>query len=138
MQDNPVFLDTNVLVYFYSKTEPHKQQQAAIAIKENPCCISIQVLNEYCNVCLKKLNLSFATVRQDIEEILSVCTLVAIDENTVRHALTVKDRYGFSYYDSFLVATGIDAGCTRIFSEDLSDGQIVESARIVNIFRKPS
>ncbi len=50
------FLDTNILVYCYSKDDPGKQQ-AAVEVASLPAVlISTQVVQELCNTLLKKLN----------------------------------------------------------------------------------
>jgi predicted nucleic acid-binding protein len=51
-------------------------------------------------------------------------------------ALNVMKRYGFSIYDSLIVAAAVSAGCETLFSEDLQDGQRVQdSLTIVNPFK---
>jgi predicted nucleic acid-binding protein len=50
-------------------------------------------------------------------------------------ALEIKRAYGFSYWDSAIISAAREAGCSELFSEDLSHGQIVEGVRIVDPFR---
>ena len=50
-------------------------------------------------------------------------------------ALDVQARYRYSFYDSLIVASALDAGCTRLYSEDLQDGQRIEGLTIENPFR---
>ena len=50
-------------------------------------------------------------------------------------ALEVQDRYRYGFYDSLIVAAALDAGCTRLYSEDLQDGQQIEGLTIENPFR---
>ena len=51
-----------------------------------------------------------------------------------RRALDVQERYGFSFYDSLIVATALGSGCKRLLTEDLQHGQCVEGLRIENPF----
>ena len=44
------FLDTNVVIYFYSQTETAKQQAAEKIVSNYDCFISTQVINEFCSV----------------------------------------------------------------------------------------
>jgi len=39
-----------------------------------------------------------------------------------------------SFYDSLIVAAALSAGCTRILSEDLQNGQRIEGLTIENPF----
>ena len=44
-------------------------------------------------------------------------------------------RFGFSFYDSLIVAAALEAGCTRLYSEDLQHGQRIQNLTIENPFR---
>jgi predicted nucleic acid-binding protein len=134
MSGEKVFLDTNVLVYFYSNTDSNKQRKASSEILTHQCVISTQVLSELSNVSIKKLLLPISQIQRDIQELLNYCTLSIIDADTIIHALTVQSRYGFSYYDSLIIASAIESGCGHLFSEDLSDGQIIDGVTVRNIF----
>jgi predicted nucleic acid-binding protein len=52
-------------------------------------------------------------------------------------AFTLQSTAGFSWYDSILVASAMQAGCTQLFTEDLQHGQRFGSLRIVNPFLWP-
>jgi predicted nucleic acid-binding protein len=50
--------------------------------------------------------------------------------------LTLAERHGFAFYDALLVAAALRAGCTRLYSEDLQHGQVVDrQLRILDPFR---
>jgi predicted nucleic acid-binding protein len=53
-----------------------------------------------------------------------------------RRALGVQARYRYSFYDSLIIAAALDAGCSRLYSEDLQDGQRIEELTIENPFRE--
>jgi len=135
MKDNLVFADTNVIIYAYSCSEPDKQLIASGVLANYDCVVSTQVLNEYCNVCIKKKFVSVSDIQKDIVEILSNSGLYIVDETTINKALFVKSTYGFSYYDSLIVASALECGCSILFSEDMQHGQIIDSSlRIINPF----
>ena len=50
-------------------------------------------------------------------------------------ALELKARWKFSFYDSLIVAAALEAGCKRLYSEDLQHGQRIQGLRIENPFR---
>ena len=50
-------------------------------------------------------------------------------------SLDIHTRYQFSFYDSLIVAAALEAGCTRLYSEDMQHGQQIQSLTIQNPFR---
>jgi predicted nucleic acid-binding protein len=54
---------------------------------------------------------------------------------THERGLAVFERYGFSLYDSILVAAALIAGSRILYSEDLQHGQLIDGQlRITNPF----
>lgn len=49
-------------------------------------------------------------------------------------AWSVEDHYGFSWWDSLIVAQAQRGGCTTLLTENLPHGQDVYGVRIVNPF----
>lgn len=49
-------------------------------------------------------------------------------------ALDVRARYRYSFYDALIIGAALTAGCTRIYSEDLHNGQRIDGLVIVNPF----
>jgi predicted nucleic acid-binding protein len=94
--------------------------------------ISTQVLNEYYSAMLKN-RVDERIIQQNIETMIQRCEVRLIDLAVIRSAHTLKLRYRFSYWDSLVIATALDADCKVLYSEDLQDGQQIEgSLRIVN------
>jgi len=51
------------------------------------------------------------------------------------NALSLKDRYGYSYYDCLMLASALEGNCRVIYTEDMSDGQMIDGAlEIINPF----
>ena len=131
------FIDTNVLVYLYSWDEKEKQQAAYNAIENHDCIISTQIINEFCNVCIKKLGLSALEVRKAINEILAIFPLTLVDKRTINYAIELYGKYKYSYYDSLVISSALLSGCDYLLTEDMSNGQeIDEKITITNIFKK--
>jgi predicted nucleic acid-binding protein len=58
-----------------------------------------------------------------------------IYEGTIERALNVHEKYGYSYYDSLIIASALERACQYLLSEDMSDGQVIEGKlTIKNIF----
>ena len=73
MSANKAFVDTNVLIYLYSGKDDDsgKRRQAYEAVKQYDCQISTQVLNEFNNICIKKLKITAQNIQDLIDQICS-------------------------------------------------------------------
>jgi len=132
------FLDTNLFIYMQSASDPIKKELSYDALENFNCVVSTQILNEFCNVALKKLNMKPEQIIQVLLAIDNTCDLVVVTFETVKKALGLRERYGFHYYDALVVASALEYGCIYLFSEDMSDGQVVDGClEIVNIFARP-
>lgn len=130
-----IFLDTNILVYSYSVAEIQKQTIARKLITENNSFISTQVLQELTNTAVKKFKFSYANAAIAINECCQNNNLHTNNSNTILHACKVAERYGFSFYDSLIIAAALEIGCTILYSEDMNNSQIIfNSLTIVNPF----
>jgi predicted nucleic acid-binding protein len=75
-------------------------------------------------------------VKQIISAVNANCIINVVDYDTVQRALDLKERYAYSYYDSLILAAAIESGCPKIFSEDMSNRQIIENTlEIINPFK---
>jgi predicted nucleic acid-binding protein len=126
------FIDTNVFIYLYSEDETHKKNASQKAIDKYDRIVSTQVLNEFCNVCVGKLNRSVEEVGLAIDEITKQCTILLIEKHIIKLALEIHKRYGYSYFDSLIIASALDSDCKYLITEDLADGQIIDSKLIIS------
>ena len=127
------FLDTNILVYLYYD-DTDKQDKAIEILNTRDCHISTQVLSEFSNVSFKKYKFTAQKIKEEINEICEGCSLALVTRSTVRKALDIKERYRYSYYDCLILASAIESECGVLYSEDMSDGQRVETVSIQNPF----
>ena len=130
------FLDTNILIYFYSEDDEHKRNAAYETLNNNDCVTSVQAMNESSNVWFRKFNWSASKIKEHLDNIEMVCDEVfPIHRNTINKALSLKERYGYSYYDCLMLASALDGNCQIIYTEDMSDGQIIDNTlKITNPF----
>ena len=132
------FVDTNVLVYAVGPASAKRQKAEALLLSVGDAVISSQVIAEFVNVCLKKQILPEKEIGPAAEDFMDVLRFEAVVETTIRRGLDVRERYGFSWWDSLIVAAALEAGCTELYSEDLQDGQVIEGRlRIINPFTAP-
>ena len=131
------FLDTNILIYLYSQDEPAKQAIAADLISnlENIFVISTQVIGEFVNTLFSKFGCDIPSIRVAIDDFRGQFELVPIQFSTIDKAMFLIEKYRFSYWDSMIVASALENGCTVLYSEDLQHLQkIEEKLTIVNPF----
>lgn len=127
------FLDSCVLIYALSEGDP----RALIAeeLLASGGVISVQVLNELAAVARRKLNMSWAEIRQVLDDIRTLCEPpVPLSLETHASAVEIAERYGYQIYDALIVAAALEARCHVLYSEDMQDGQVIGSLTIRNPF----
>jgi len=134
-----IFLDTNVIVYAHDRSSG-KKNTIAMEIMEylwdrKKGVISVQVMQEfYVCVTTKILKPLPLKVARKILEYLLNWDLIINDEYITIKAINLQEKYRFSFWDSLIVQSAIQSQAYTLFSEDLSDGQIIENVKIVNPF----
>lgn len=131
-----VFLDSNILIYSYSKNERDKQKIARRLISENDSWISTQVLQELTNTVTRKFNFSLLDAQKAIIECCQNNILHINTEHTILQACQLAIKYGFSFYDSLILSSSLECECDILYSEDLQHGQMIEKRlKIINPFK---
>jgi predicted nucleic acid-binding protein len=127
------FLDTNILIYAFSK-DP--RSAAAQALMSDPFALSAQGLNEFANVTHRKLALPWDRVEEAIDALTKAAELIVpVDAMMTKSALDLARRYRFAFYDALMVSAALKAGCSRFYSEDLHHGlRVDEQLDVVNPF----
>ncbi len=129
------FVDTNCLIYWLSEDEPEKKAIIAQILEKYQCVISTQVLNELCNVLLRKFHRTGVEVQQLIAELKKMFPVQEITVRTIDHALRLHTQYRYSYFDSLMLASALETSCRIIFSEDMQHQQMIKkSLQIINPF----
>jgi len=127
------FFDTSVLLYLLSKDAAKADRVEALLAERGT--ISVQVLNEFATVATRKLKMPLPEVREFLDTIRAVCDVEPVTIETHDGALAIVERYGFSLYDSLLIAAALIAGSKTLYCEDLQHGQLIDrQLRIVNPF----
>lgn len=135
------FLDTNVFVYLFEETDDRKYRIARSLVREGIAnrsgAISYQVVQETLNVITRKVATPAtpSAARRYLERVLVPLWRVMPRTALYARGLELQARYGYSFYDSLIVAAALDAGCSRLFSEDLQHGQQIDGLTIENPFR---
>jgi predicted nucleic acid-binding protein len=132
MNASDAFLDTNVLLYLLSSDAAKADRAETLAAAGG--VISVQVLNEFVSVASRKLRMSMSEIREVLSAIRAVCTVEPLSIQTHDLGFDLAQRFGLTIYDALIVAAALLAKCRIVYSEDLQDGQIIESLTVRNPF----
>lgn len=98
--------------------------------------ISFQVVQETLHVIGRKfVRLAKpADCEAALSEVLVPLRRILPSASRYARALHLHQRYGYSFYDSLIIAAALEGGCARLLSEDRQHGQVIETLRIQNPF----
>ena len=113
------FVDTNVLIYWVDDGARADTVEDLLA---GDAAISVQVLNEFANVLIKKRSMSLIDVTKLSETLIDVCQVFNLSVHVHQVALMLMAKYKFSLYDANIVAAAGLSGCEVLYSEDMQDG----------------
>lgn len=133
------FIDTNILIYTLQKEDPDKQRRAQELLANLPKpngVISYQVVQEFCNACLRRFAPTprAERMRALVLGMFEQFEVVPWSPILVPSALELHYRYQLQWYDSLIVAAAVQAQCDILYSEDFQHQQRIEGLRIVNPF----
>ena len=133
MNAKKIFFDTNTLLYLLS-ADSKKADWVSKNIEQSNV-ISIQVLNEFTSASLRKIKITYAELDEFLDLFSSTFSIRSLDMDTFKTGVSVSRRYGYQHYDSMIIAAALQAGCERLYSEDMQHRQIIEKKlQILNPF----
>jgi predicted nucleic acid-binding protein len=129
-------LDTNVLVYAAARpgTDETKRGRARELIAQ-PFGLSGQILQEFFVTVTRKVKAPMRPIEalewiEQFEE--QPC--VPIDVSLVKRGIESAERYKISYWDGAVIAAAETLRAEVLYTEDLNDGQLYGSIRVINPF----
>ena len=126
------FFDTNLFVYAQQIGAKGDQARATLA---SGGFISVQVLNEFVAVARRKLGKDWDAIEAAIEDMLALVEPpLQLSLATNKAARVLARDQGFSFYDSLIVASALDADCETLYTEDMQDGRKIGTLTIRNPF----
>lgn len=127
------FFDTNVILYAFHHDD--SRRSAAEALLTAGGVTSVQVLNEFVAVARRKLNREWREVRRALDVVRVLCPRpVPLTVEIHERGIDIAERYGYSIFDSLVIAAAIHSGAEILYSEDMHNGQIVDGLKIRNPF----
>jgi predicted nucleic acid-binding protein len=119
-----IFIDSNVLI---SLAEDNFEKKViAAALLSNRPVISTQVVNENISALLKK-GIPLQKTLSHAEKIKEESCLKSISFSTSIKALSIYERYRFSWYDCLIIASALENNCKILYSEDMQHNQVIEN-----------
>ena len=129
------FVDTDILFYAHDRQAGPKHDRAKRLLVElldsDSGVLSTQVLQELCVNLRRKGNLAADETRRLIQDFLA-WEIVVNTAESVLGALEIESRHDISFWDALIIYAAQAAGAETLYSEDLNDGQMFGSVRIVN------
>ena len=134
MNDKP-FFDTNVILYAFRQDDV--RGRVAETLLAAGGALSVQVLNEFVAVSRRKLDKSWEEVRRALTVLRVFCPEpVPITVETHERGVHIAERYGYSIFDSLIIAGALNAGASTLYTEDMRDGQTIDGLTIRNPFSR--
>ncbi len=103
---------------------------------EDTIVVSVQVLNELHLNMVRKFKIDDAVVFSTLQENVSaIASVESLTVHTYTEAFHIRKKYNISYWDSLIVTSALERGCTKLYSEDMQDGLVVNGIlNIINPF----
>jgi predicted nucleic acid-binding protein len=133
MNAKKIFFDTNTLLYLLS-SDTKKADWVSKNLQQSNV-ISVQVLNEFTSASIRKIKISNSELDEFLDLFTSTFNVRSLDIDTFETGLMVSRRYGYQHYDSMIIAAALQAGCEKLYSEDMQHRQVINKRlQIVNPF----
>lgn len=138
MRGKPCFVDTNIWLYAFIKSEDNdKTAIAERLIKDHRIVASSQIVNELCVNLIKKAKLSEPEIQELITSFYKKYSVVNVSKEIMVNASILREEHRFSFWDSMVVSAALFSDVEILYTEDMHDGLIVEgNLSIVNPFKQ--
>ncbi len=131
------FFDTNVLVYADDLDGGAKREVARQLLRDALVSatgvVSTQVLQEFFVVATRKLGVDPEVARRKVA-LVAQMDLVLIRLDLILGAIDLHRLHPLSFWDALVVKSAAAAGCTRILTEDLNHGEVIDGVQVVDPF----
>ena len=130
-------IDTNVLVYAVDQSTENalKKKIAVDLLASIDFGLSAQVLQEFYVTITRKIQkpLSQSQALAFLEK-FEVFPLISSSYGLVLQGVRNSIKYQVSYWDGAILAAALELDAKTLYSEDLTDGQLYGTVRVINPF----
>jgi predicted nucleic acid-binding protein len=131
------FFDTNVLVYSDDPRYPVKRAKAIDLVldhlRQRTGVVSLQVLQEYFVSATGKLKLDAVLAKRRVE-FFARFHVAEPKVSDILAAIDLHRLHGISLWDTLILRSAKQSGCSVLLTEDMQHGQVIDGVRIVNPF----
>jgi len=127
------FIDSNVVLYLLSG-DIAKANRAEELLQAGGI-VSVQVLNEVTAVCRRKLRMNWEETDGLLQALIAACDVVPLTLASQQKAVDLAKRYQLSIYDSNIIACALMSGASKLMTEDMQVGQLIDTLQIYNPFK---
>jgi predicted nucleic acid-binding protein len=134
------FIDTNIFIYSFHENDSNKREISrrliADALENSTGVISYQVVQEFLGAATRKFKkpLTFIDSQRYLSIVLEPLCEVYSSPELFHRALEIMDKWRYSFYDSLIIASAIQADCTTLYSEDMQHSQEIMNLSLKNPF----
>jgi predicted nucleic acid-binding protein len=133
------FVDTSILLHAHdASSDKHElaKQLLTDLWHTRTGVISTQILQEF-SVAIRRANPDLSVVQVALlVQNFSGWEVVTNNADSIIRALRIETRHKISFWDALIVEAAQAAGAEVLYSENLDDGQLYNSVRVVNPFQK--
>ena len=135
-----IFVDTNVLIYaagLHGEDDIRTRLARAVMGGQADLAMSVQVIREFFDASTRRARISHLSDQEAIsfvDEWRKAVTMINLTPALFDQAITIRNRYGYRYYDCEIIAAALSLGCDTLYSEDMQHGQIIDGLTIINPF----
>lgn len=133
------FFDTNILVYLFDADAGEKKEAAADLFQKETSAgralLSTQVLQEFYVVVTRKLQDPLEPHNAEgVVRDLACLPLVTINADSILSAIGRSRKMALSFWDALIIEAALVGGASRLITEDLQHGQVIDGLQIENPF----
>lgn len=133
-------VDTNVLIYSRDPRDPKKQAAANNLLASLADGVLLwQVACEYLAASrkLERFGYDLTQALADVSDMRAAWLTVLPTWEVADRAERLLQKYSLSFWDALLVAACLEAGVTRLYTEDFDDSLRAEGLEVINPFAAP-
>ena len=129
-------VDTNILIYAHDPRYPEKKLIAGALLESLDDAVLLwQVACEYLAASRKlaPLGYDFRRAGEDLDRLRTVWSLALPSWTVLDKARALISKHSLSFWDSLIISASIQAGVSRLYSEDLA-GHKIPGIEMINPF----
>ena len=127
------FIDSNIWLYAFTDDDSRKTDLAQAIINTCKPVVSVQVINEVCVNLIKRAEFPEVRIGELIETFYEKYSVAELHKGVLLTASELRREYSFSYWDSVIAASALDADVKILYSEDMQDGLVIRKIlKIIN------